>query len=115
MSIYGVSPSYGGLRPAQPDPRTRGIGERPAPTAAPATTPALRDPAAAGSAAAAAAALPATPPPGTDPELWAVLSTEERAFFAKVGTMGPLTYGRMMDAGSPSVPAFRGGRLDVRG
>jgi hypothetical protein len=114
MSIYGVSNPYGALRPTPADPRTRGVGERPAPTAAPAATPtpALRDPQAAASA---AQALPATPPPGTDPELWAVLSTEERAFFAKVGTMGPLTYGRMMEAARPAVPAFRGGRLDVRG
>ena len=31
---------------------------------------------------------------GTDPALWSVLSGEERAFFAKAGAMGPLTYGR---------------------
>ena len=38
--------------------------------------------------------VPAEAPPGTDPALWSVLSGEERAFFAKAGAMGPLTYGR---------------------
>ena len=61
------------------------------------------------------AALPAEPPPGTDPELWSVLSADERVFFAKVGAMGPLTYGRMLSAQGPNAPALRGGRLDVRG
>ena len=59
--------------------------------------------------------LPAAAPPGTDPELWSVLTTEERAFFAKVGAMGPLTYGRVMTANQvPTPPASRGGRLDVK-
>ena len=61
------------------------------------------------------AALPVDPPPGTDPELWSVLSADERVFFAKVGAMGPLTYGRMLSAQGPNAPALRGGRLDVRG
>jgi hypothetical protein len=65
-------------------------------------------------------ALPAEAPPGTDPELWGVLTSEERAFFAKAASMGPLTYGRAaagingaaaLQQGSP---AMRGGRLDVR-
>ncbi len=57
--------------------------------------------------------LPASAPPGTDPELWSVLTGEERAFFARVGTMGPLTYGRMTAAPAAS-PSMRGGRLDVK-
>ena len=76
------------------------------------TTPTLRNPA---SAAPTATTLPAEPPPGTDPELWSVLTAEERAFFAKVGAMGPLTYGRVMSPPSPAQsPLPRGGRLDVR-
>lgn len=58
--------------------------------------------------------LPAEAPEGTDPELWAVLTTEERSYFAKVGAMGPLTYGHVLRSGSASNPAMRGGRLDVR-
>lgn len=67
-----------------------------------------------------AAAMPANAqsqsveaPAGTDPELWKVLSADERAYFAKVGAMGPLTYGRVVDS-SRNVPSVRGGRLDVK-
>ena len=59
--------------------------------------------------------LPATAPAGTDPELWSVLTGEERAFYAKVGSMGPLTYGRMMNGGTAAAPpAMRGVRLDIK-
>jgi hypothetical protein len=62
-----------------------------------------------------APSVPVEPPPGTDPALWSVLSGEERAFFAKVGAMGPLTYGRMVqETKAAQLPASRGGRLDVR-
>lgn len=57
--------------------------------------------------------LPATPPAGTDPELWAVLTGEERSFFAKLGAMGPLTYSRVMTTPN-APPTVRGGRLDVK-
>lgn len=57
--------------------------------------------------------LPVTAPPGTDPELWSVLTGEERAFFARVGSMGPLTYGRISTTQS-APPLARGGRLDVK-
>lgn len=81
---------------------------RPEPAAVPAPAPNGLAPA--------AGALPAEPPAGTDPELWAVLTGEERAFFAKVGAMGPLTYGRIMTQGpqAPAAPIARGVRLDVR-
>jgi hypothetical protein len=59
--------------------------------------------------------LPAEPPVGTDPELWSVLSSEERVFFAKVGAMGPLTYGRVSTEMRAESSIPRGGRLDVRG
>jgi hypothetical protein len=65
-----------------------------------------------------ASALPAEAPPGTDPALWSVLTTEERTYFAKAATAGPLTYGRVaagMTAQNQAAPAVRGGRLDVRG
>ena len=59
--------------------------------------------------------VPVEPPPGTDPALWSVLSSDERAFFAKAGAMGPLTYGRALaEMKSAQLPATRGGRLDVK-
>ncbi|MDX2185067.1 MAG: hypothetical protein SFW08_13910 [Gemmatimonadaceae bacterium] len=62
-------------------------------------------------------ALGAEPPAGVDPQLWSVLTTDERAHFAKLAQMGPLTYGRNVSAFSastPTPPAARGARLDVR-
>ncbi|MBL8982435.1 MAG: hypothetical protein JNL26_09655 [Gemmatimonadetes bacterium] len=54
-------------------------------------------------------------PPGTDPELWTVLTPDERAYFARLGAMGPLTYGRVLSGQSPApTPASRGVRLDVK-
>ncbi|HEY9229846.1 MAG TPA: hypothetical protein VIP11_24555, partial [Gemmatimonadaceae bacterium] len=62
-----------------------------------------------------AQAVPVEPPPGTDPALWSVLSGEERAFFAKAGAMGPLTYGRALnELKTAQLPVARGGRLDVK-
>jgi hypothetical protein len=57
--------------------------------------------------------LTAKAPPGTDPNLWSVLTAEERSFFARAQTMGPLTYDR--GAGnSPESTMQRGARIDVR-
>ncbi len=53
------------------------------------------------------------PPKGTDPELWKVLTADERAFFARDEAMGPLSYGTRI-AQNPSMPS-RGGRLNLRG
>jgi hypothetical protein len=78
------------------------------------TTPAARP---AAPAAAGARALGTEPPSGVDPQLWSVLTTDERAHFAKLAQMGPLTYGRNVSAFSastPTPPAARGARLDVR-
>lgn len=115
MNINGLPPHLANLRGVQDVSRGRVDQERAAhlPTA-PGAGPAgqVRDPLAIGQP---QATLPAEPPTGTDPELWSVLSSEERVFFARVGAMGPLTYGRVsaeMRAES-SIP--RGGRLDVRG
>ena len=70
------------------------------------------------------ASLPAEAPSGTDPELWSVLTSEERTFFAKTAQSGPLTYGRVaagvqaLQGNAAAANAFgaaaRGGRLDVR-
>jgi hypothetical protein len=64
-------------------------------------------------------ALPADAPAGTDPALWQVLTSQERAYFAKMTAMGPLTYGRA--AAGPAATASggestlaRGGRIDVK-
>lgn len=64
---------------------------------------------------AAQSAVPAEAPPGTDPSFWSVLTTEERNFFAKTASLGPLTYSRFKEAtAAPTPPAARGVRLDVR-
>jgi hypothetical protein len=54
--------------------------------------------------------VPAQAPPGTDPVLWGVLTAEERHYFARLQTSGPLTYGPR----SANVPPglVRGGRID---
>lgn len=62
-------------------------------------------------------ALSAEAPAGVDPELWSVLTTEERTHFAKLAAMGPLTYGRGLSAfgvQDAPPPAVRGARLDIR-
>jgi hypothetical protein len=59
-------------------------------------------------------AIAAEAPAGTDPELWKVLTTEERSYFTRMGSAGPLTYGRQASASRPQAPLVRGGRLDVR-
>ena len=56
-----------------------------------------------------------TAPAGVDQDLWSVLSKDERSFFMKAGTMGPLTYGRTSTSQSPTpAPILRGGRLDIK-
>ena len=64
---------------------------------------------------AAQSAVPAEAPAGTDPAFWSVLTTEERNFFAKTASLGPLTYSRFKEAtAAQTPPAARGVRLDVR-
>ena len=55
----------------------------------------------------------AAAPPGADPALWSILTSEERAFFARGGTDGPATYSAAHRAG-PSPAASLGQRIDVR-
>lgn len=114
MSISGI--------PGSPYPVTTGtvgtaVRSRPdqRPVAAPAQAPDVLDIAPNANATGATASVPVQPPPGTDPMLWNVLSSEERSFFAKVGAMGPLTYGRVLTGQmQPPTPDVRGGRLDFK-
>jgi hypothetical protein len=111
MSIYGIGNSGIG-RPAQLPPAVRDNTRMQQPTALPPRNPAAT-PAPVG--AEGTQSVPVEPPPGTDPALWSVLSGEERAFFAKAGAMGPLTYGRAFsEMKSAQLPIARGGRLDVK-
>ncbi len=109
MSINGIRSPYGTVppQPASTQRPGQARGAQPAPatrTQTPAQAPQGATPA--GS---------MQPPPGTDPELWSVLTQDERAFFAKLGAMGPLTYGRVLSGQmSPPSPVSRGGRLDVK-
>ncbi|HUX32315.1 MAG TPA: hypothetical protein VMV51_00475 [Gemmatimonadaceae bacterium] len=89
--------------PANVERSTPGIGSAALPAAAPRST------------AAGIAAVPADAPEGTDPELWKILTSEERQHFATAGARGPLTYGYLGRSQSPSQPAVsRGARLDLR-
>jgi hypothetical protein len=58
--------------------------------------------------------VPSDAPAGTDPALWAVLTAEERSFFARARTMGPLTYGPGAARGQKIPGILQGGRIDVR-
>src|SRR5262245_48800361 len=114
MSIHGLGLNI--QRPAGQPIRDTGRpqGQQPAAQRAPAQTP-LAVPQQAPAPQKPTQAIPAEPPPGTDPALWSVLSAEERAFFAKAGAMGPLTYGRALtEMKSAQLPVARGGRLDVK-
>jgi hypothetical protein len=108
MSIYGINNA--GINrtqlPVRDNTRTQQPAVRPTPDQLTRTPAAPRG---------AQAAVPSEPPPGTDPALWSILSGEERAFFAKAGAMGPITYGRAFsDMKTAQMPANRGGRLDIK-
>ncbi|MCC6773791.1 MAG: hypothetical protein IT360_21575 [Gemmatimonadaceae bacterium] len=113
MSIHGIRSPYGApVRPnAVPVRPDQSGGAQRAGVPAPAAAPVPSRPASAG----AVGGVPVQPPQGTDPELWGVLTQDERAYFAKLGAMGPLTYGRVLSGQMPtSAPMARGGRLDVK-
>jgi hypothetical protein len=114
--MYPIRPTTPGVIPganAPRDPRVR-VEQQRTPGNAPARiAPNAHPTAPAATVVSSPASLPAQAPAGTDPELWSVLSPDERAFFAKVGAMGPLTYGRAL-AQQPAAPIARGGRLDVK-
>jgi hypothetical protein len=95
------------VRPRVEQERTPGAAATQAQTIAKATTTGLLAPRHEG--------LPAEAPEGTDPDLWQVLTPQERAYFAKMTAMGPLTYGAASRSSAPGeTPLARGGRLDVR-
>jgi hypothetical protein len=81
-------------------------------------TPAARPPVARPSAPVAPAvqapAADVAMPHGSDPNLWKVLTTEEKAFFLRQSQLGPATYGRTA-APSSTARAPLGARLDVTG
>lgn len=122
MSIQGAGGVQGlpGIMPREP--REENVGKSPDPahvrTPAPQTTPSggARDGQIAEEASRAmdpTGDLPEEAPPGTDPALWSVLTTEERAYFARARAMGPVAYGQSK-LGLAEVGLHRGGRLDVR-
>ncbi len=119
MTISGLPSSLNDPRAARLDDRVaQGVrDQQAASTAAPARPrPSTSDVAPARPSARVANAVPVEAPPGTDPELWSVLTSEERAFFARASSQGPLTYSRMMAPQQSPAPAMlpRGGRMDVR-
>ena len=117
MSINGISqqpllPNYGAARPSSA--ATQQATQQAAQQARAQQT-ALKPQAPIAGQGAAQGSLPAEAPQGTDPTLWSVLTTEERNFFAKTASLGPLTYSRFKEATTaPTPPAARGVRLDVR-
>ncbi len=67
-------------------------------------------------AAAAHAPVGESPAAGVDPELWAMLSSDERVFYLRNAMTGPLTYGPGTTSQLSTSPGSRlGGRIDVRG
>lgn len=116
MNVNGLPSSLQSLlsaRDAIQRPDTQGTAATQAQR--PATAPAAA--AVAAKPAAANAALSAQPPEGTDPALWSVLTSDERAFFSRVVTTGPLTYSKMAAASASrpaTMPSIRGGRIDFR-
>lgn len=85
----GAAETHGTVRPERP-----ATAERAAPAAA------------------GSEAVPSKAPEGTDPALWSVLTSEERAFFARARALGPVTYGPGRRAALSGAPL--GGRLDLR-
>lgn len=57
--------------------------------------------------------IPAEAPSGVDADLWSILTSEERRFFARTRALGPLTYGPRQGSAPAAGPA-PGGRIDVR-
>ena len=119
MSLNGVTGGgagllrpYEGIRPKVDQERPAGVAPQP-PTARTVVP-------GAGLLAPRQETLPMEAPAGTDPELWRVLNGAERAFFSKMTSMGPLTYGRQSSTAVPGAgrtaeaPLARGVRIDVK-
>ena len=88
MSISALTSRFPETLPAPADGRTAHVREKARTETAP--SPATSR----GSIA--TPAMTAHAPAGTDPKLWSVLTSDERAWFLKAEHAGPLTYGRMM-------------------
>lgn len=116
MSINGVGGPYGTYKPQVPGAaRTDATSAQRSGTAQRAVSPAAPLAPKASATATISQPIAATAPQGTDPALWSVLTQDERAYFAKLGAMGPLTYGRVLSGQmAPTTPNVRGGRLDVK-
>ena len=95
-------------------PQPGGLDEAPGQKAAEPLAPAsLAEKEASPGGTASAEGLPVEAPPGTDPDLWSVLTADERRYFARARSLGPVVYspGKL---GLAEVGLQRGGRLDVR-
>jgi hypothetical protein len=105
-----MSLSISGLVPNLPDP----IGPRPDRLRENLQGP-LDGPSRGGSLAAEGRAVGEATVEGVDPQLWSLLSGEERAFYLRSSMTGPATYGPA-DSSEHAAPSGRrrGGRLDVR-
>ena len=120
MSVHGVSGAPNAI--VFPRETTRATTAENEKTTATVSRPQVERPAVASSGLLAprTEALPVDAPAGTDPDLWQVLTHSERAYFAKMSAMGPLTYGRASGAvtsarsGGEATSLARGGRLDVK-
>lgn len=118
MSIHGISGGAGylGIRPGEGQGGVRAPEEgvrRPVEEGGAARTSGVEGGALARVASESSAVTSAEAPAGTDPALWSVLTSEERAYYARMQEMGPLTYGPSQ-GGGPAETVARGGRIDVR-
>jgi hypothetical protein len=109
--MNGIGGVAGGLGLPGLTPRAAREGEEQRPTTVDGSKPGPTA-AAAAPAPSADGVLPSEAPVGTDPAFWSVLTTEERIFFARLQSLGPLTYGPRSAA--PKAALARGGRLDVK-
>lgn len=119
MNIPVVRSPLGDLLATREQPATRPADSQPAPRGLSVhggAAPASVAPAAAPASSRTGSGLPVQAPAGTDPALWSILTAEERTFFARQATSGPLTYFKVMmpDSTSSGMSASRGRRIDVR-
>ena len=114
MAMNGIGGALSGLGlpGLHPRPLREGEERNPAKTDASTANASAKAVALPAKSAEADAVLSAEPPPGTDPAFWSVLTTEERLFFSKMQTLGPLTYGPTSAPQKPAMP--RGGRIDLK-
>lgn len=106
MTIHGIT-GPAGLPPSvldRSDARTETALQPSAPQPAPVRAQPATD---------VAEARGAEAPAGVDPALWSVLTAEERVFFARARSIGPLTYAPGGRGAAEAAPP-RGGRVDVR-